>query len=108
MAVSPDYIEFVLEQLAPAAAATRKRMFGGVGLYADGLFFGLIAEDTLYFKVDETNRADFEAHGCEAFRPYKDTRSMNYFAVPEEVLEDSDQLSDWARRAIAVAARSKR
>lgn len=108
MAVSPDYLEYLQDQLSPAVATTPKRMFGGVGLYADGLFFGLIAEDALYLKVDDTTRPDYEAHGCEPFRPFADTRSMSYYAVPEDVIEDADQLIDWARAAIAVAARSKR
>lgn len=108
MAVSPDYLAYVLDQLSPAASATSKRMFGGVGLYAGGLFFGLIAEDVVYLKVDDTSRPEYEARGCEPFRPFADTRSMSYYAVPEEVLEDPDQLAEWARTAIGVAARARR
>ena len=60
MAVSDDFREFVLEQLAPAGRVTSRAMFGGVGLYLDGLFFALIDDDTLYFKTDESNRARFQ------------------------------------------------
>jgi DNA transformation protein len=81
-------------------------MFGGVGLYADGLFFGLLDDDTLYLKVDDTNRNDYVSRGCAPFRPLKndpDAYSMSYFQVPEDVLEDSDALRPWARKSIAVA-----
>jgi len=105
MPVSADYLTYVLDQFAHFAKVTSRRMFGGVGLYADGMFFALIAEDTLYFKVDDSNRNDFVQRGSPAFQPFKDdpTYSMNYFSVPEDVLEDPDELQRWTRRALAVA-----
>jgi DNA transformation protein len=80
-------------------------MFGGVGLYSDESFFGLIAEDTLYLRVDDSNRAEFSARGAAPFRPYADRPqlSMSYFEAPVEVLEDARQLVEWARRSVAVA-----
>ena len=106
MPVSNDYLAYVLEQFAAFTKVTSRRMFGGVGLYADGLFFALIAEDTLYLKVDDSNRADYERRGMRAFQPFKDqpTYSMNYFQLPEDVLEDPDELKPWTRKAMAVAA----
>jgi DNA transformation protein len=84
-------------------------MFGGVGLYADGIFFALIANDTLYHKVDDTNRQDYESAGMDAFRPYPDKiRTMQYYEVPVEVLEDQELLNTWAKRSIAVALHAKR
>lgn len=59
MSVSPDYLAYVIDQFAPFAKLVSRRMFGGVGLYADGLFFGLLDDDTLYLKVDDTNRDDY-------------------------------------------------
>jgi DNA transformation protein len=106
MPVSADYLAYVLDQFANFTKVTSRRMFGGVGLYADGLFFALIAEDALYFKVDDSNRDDYVRHGSPAFQPFKDdpTYSMNYFLLPAEALEDPDELQQWARRALAVAA----
>jgi DNA transformation protein and related proteins len=106
MSVSADYLRYVLDQLAPFATVTTRRMFGAVGLYAQGLFFGLIDDDVLYFKVDETNRADYAARGSVAFMPSGDPEKQmkGYFQVPSEVLEDSDELQPWARRSLAVAA----
>ncbi len=87
-------------------------MFGGVGLYLDGLFFALIDDDTLYFKTDDSNRARFERAGSAPFCPFQDQpdRALGYWQVPAEVLEDSDELTQWAREAmnVALAARTKR
>lgn len=106
MPVSTDYLTYVLDQFASFAKVTSRRMFGGVGLYADGLFFALIAEDTLYLKVDDSNRADYVQRGARAFQPFKDdpAYSMSYFRLPQEVLEDPDELRRWTRRSLAVAA----
>ncbi len=105
MAVSDDYRDFVLEQLAPAGRVTPRAMFGGVGLYLDGLFFALIDDDTLYFKTDDSNRARYEQAGSKPFCPFPDRPDppMAYWQVPAEVLEDPDQLAAWAREALAVA-----
>ncbi len=96
-----------MEQLERISLITSKNMFGGVGLYADGYYFALMAEDRLYFKVDDSNRSDFEAVAMEPFRPYGDERAMQYYEVPIEVLEDVDLLRRWAEKAIAVARRAK-
>lgn len=105
MSVTADYLAFVLEQLAGLGRVSSRRMFGGAGLYHDGLFFGLIDDDVLYFKVGDSNRGDFEACGKGPFQPFPDRPEavMNYYEVPGEVLEDPELLITWARKAIAVA-----
>jgi DNA transformation protein len=108
MTVSPGYRSFVVEQLEHFASITHKSMFGGVGLYADGIFFALLDDDRLYFKVDDVNRPDYEAAGMEPFRPYDDERAMNYYEVPVDVLEDVDALKEWAEKAVDVARRAKK
>ena len=105
--VSESYRVFVLEQLGRVVAVSAKSMFGGVGIYAEGLFFALIAEDRLYFKVDDTNRPDFERLRMEPFRPFGEDSAMGYYEVPADVVEDSVQLTPWMRKAIDVAARAK-
>ncbi len=107
MAFSASYRDFVVEQLERVAPVTARPMFGGVGLYAEGLFFALIAEDRLYFKVDDSTRPDFERLGREPFRPYGEEGAMGYYEVPADVLEDPSQLGPWMRKAIDVAARAK-
>jgi DNA transformation protein and related proteins len=109
MAVSASFRTYILEQLGRAVPRIRDRsMFGGVGIYAGDLFFALIDNDTLYLKVDDSNRGDFEARGMGPFRPYGDDgEEMGYFELPAEVLDDPDALRPWAEKAIAVAARKK-
>lgn len=107
MAVSPDFLDYVLEQLQPLGGITHKRMFGGVGLSRHDLFFGLIAEDALYLKVDAVNRAEFEAAGCEPFRPFGGDKPMSYWSAPLEALEDPDVLAAWCHKALDASARAK-
>jgi DNA transformation protein len=106
MAVGADYLQYVLEQLARTGRVSSRRMFGGVGLYCDGVFFGIIDDDTLYFKVDDSTRADYEARGMKPFRPYRDKPevSMSYYTVPVDVLDDAEDLVAWARRSVAASA----
>ncbi|HSK18254.1 MAG TPA: TfoX/Sxy family protein [Longimicrobiales bacterium] len=108
MPVSGEYREFVLEQLGRVVPVLSRSMFGGVGIYANGLFFALMADDTLYLKVDDTNRAEFERIGSGPFRPFGDNRVMQYYELPADILEDVEALAPWVERAIDVAARARR
>jgi len=84
-------------------------MFGGVGIYAADLFFALLDDDTLYFKVDDTTRGPFEERGMGPFRPYGEGGEvMQYYEVPEDVLEDPEVLGKWVNAAITVARNAKR
>jgi len=108
--VSREWEQYVLEQLADVGRVRARRMFGGVGLYVEQTFFGLIAgaAGDLFLKVDEGNRGDFEAAGTGPFRPFADQAyAMSYWQVPPDVLEDSDELAAWARKAIAAARRQR-
>ncbi len=106
MSVSESYRSYIMEQLEGFGQVTAKYMFGGVGLYLEGLFFALISNDILYFKVDESNQPDFEAAGMGPFRPYGDkSYAMKYYEVPADVLEERETLRVWADRALAVARR---
>ncbi|MBI5137033.1 MAG: TfoX/Sxy family protein [Nitrospirae bacterium] len=108
MAVSSEFLDYVRDQLTPAGRVTVRRMFGGVGIYLDGLFCALIDDDVLYLKVDDRNRDAFLAAGCGPFRPTgPDGMVMNYHPVPAHVLEDADTLAGWARTARQVAADAK-
>ena len=109
MAVSKAYRDYVLERLECTGPAVGKNMFGGVGIYLQDLFFALIADDVLYFKVDDTNRLDYINAGMEPFKPYGDRgQVMQYYQVPIEVLEDNDSLRTWANKALAIAREKSR
>jgi DNA transformation protein len=109
MPVTEEYRTYVLDQLGRVVRDVRsKRMFGGVGVYAGELFFALIDDDTLYFKVDDTNRGDFEERGCGPFQPTgPGGETMQYYRVPEELVEDADELRGWVEKAVEVARRAK-
>jgi DNA transformation protein len=108
MAVSEGFRTFILEQLEQTARDIRARaMFGGVGIYAGDAFFALIANDILYFKVDDQTRPKYTEMGMEPFRPFgEDGEEMKYYTVPISVLEDPDVLRPWVADAIAVAQRA--
>lgn len=108
MPVSDDFLDFLIEQLAPVTPVSARRMFGGAGLYADGRMFALIADDRLYIKVDAVNRAAFEAEGLGPFLfRSKDGKEapMNYYEAPEAALDDPDVLADWCRLGMDAALR---
>jgi DNA transformation protein len=99
-----DSLENVLGQLAGLGEVRARKMFGGVGLYAEELFFGLMARGVLYLKVDDKARPDYEARGSGPFYPNQDGRSMRgYYELPSEVLEQPEEAVRWARRALEVA-----
>jgi DNA transformation protein len=108
MAVTEDFCRYVLEQLDDLGQVRSRRMFGALGLYCDGAFFGLVSSDVLYFRVGDSNRGDYEARGMSRFRPYPDRPhlSMNYYEVPAEVLEDAEECILWARRSVDIARSS--
>ncbi|MFL5464764.1 MAG: TfoX/Sxy family protein [Gemmatimonadaceae bacterium] len=110
MPVSSSFQALVVDQLSRAVHGIRARtMFGGVGLYSGDLFFALIADDTLYFKVDASTRQDYESRGMGPFRPFGDDGgTMQYYQLPEDVLEDPDSLRVWAEKALAIARQKKR
>lgn len=105
MATSSDFLAYVLDQLSALGSVSSRRMFGGTGLYREEFFFGLIADDVLYLRVNDCNRADYIKRGMAPFRPYADRPhlSMSYFEVPADVLENATGLVSWAQRSVAVA-----
>lgn len=113
MAVSPEYLEHLRDLLDGFGPVDMRRMFGGAGLFRDGLMFGLVADDALYFKVGDANRADYADTGAAPFTyATKDgqRRLTSYYQAPAELFDDPDALVAWARKAYdaAVAANAAR
>jgi len=118
MAVSAEFLNFVLDQLSLWGGVSARRMFGGAGLYREGKMFGLLADDVAYLKVDDSNRERFINAGSAPFIPFPDrvkATAMPYYSVPAEVLENREELCQWARRSLEIQtgrgpdqARSKR
>jgi len=105
-----EFVTHVLDLLEPLGPVSARRMFGGYGIYLDRLMFALVASDTLYLKVDDESRSEFEAAGLDPFRYTKKGKSyqMSYHTAPEDALEDAELLRDWARKAVDAAMRAAR
>lgn len=109
MPVSDEYMTYVLDQLASLGLVTARRMFGGAGVYLDQLCFAIIVDDTLFFKVGDANRSDYEDAGMEPFVPFEDKPyAMSYYEVPIDVLENKDRLRGWAQKAQTAAMQSQK
>jgi len=109
MAVQAEYLAYILEQLAGLKDLRSRRMFGGVGLYSGELFFGLVDDDTLFFKSDSSNSAEYIARKMPRFMPFPDRPEavMAYYQVPADIIEDAESLFAWARKSVAVALSSR-
>jgi DNA transformation protein len=107
MAVSEEYLQFVLDQLAGMKGVSARRMFGGAGIYREGIMFGLVADDRAYLRVDDFNRTSFEEAGSGPFHPYGTKATMPYYEIPVDVLEDPEDLRAWAENALAAAKRKR-
>jgi DNA transformation protein len=108
MVASDTFGEFLREQLAPLGPVTMRRMFGKTGVFCDGVMLGVVTEDTLYFRVDEHNRAAFkEAESSPPLSYVKKgvTIDLSFWRAPERLLDEPDELVDWAQEALAAARR---
>ena len=103
------FLAHVLDLLAPLGAVAARRMFGGYGLYCDGVFFAIVLDNTLYLKADERNRTEFERAGAEIFRYSRQGKrvSLNFYRAPEEAMDAPRLMLPWARSALAAALRSR-
>jgi DNA transformation protein len=108
MPVSASFKEHIAELLSPLGPVAIRRMFGGAGVSADGLTFAILAEDALYFKVDDVTRPKFEA---EAMGPFTyasksgEHALTSYMRCPPRLMDETDELLDWARAAMKVTRR---
>lgn len=103
--MSDGFRALVLDNLDALPELSCRPMFGGLGLYSRSVFFGIVAADVLFFKVDGESRGDYERRGAQPFKPFPDRPASNsYFAVPTGILESPRDLVAWARRAVRAAA----
>ncbi|MFN3625218.1 MAG: TfoX/Sxy family protein [Hyphomicrobium sp.] len=105
MPVSDGYVELLKDLLADLAPITARRMFSGVGLFADGVMFALLIDDALYLKADDETRGTFEAEGLAPFTYVRSGRkvALSYWRAPERLLDDREEMHGWASRALAAA-----
>jgi DNA transformation protein len=105
--VDPDYIR---ELFAEFGSVQVRRMFGGAGVYADGLMFALVSNGVIYLKADPEFVLEFERENCAPFQ--YDTKTgkraiMSYWRMPDRLYDDTEELAQWARRALAAARQSQ-
>ena len=103
-----EYVAHIVDLLQLIGPVESKSMFGGFGMFLEGLMFGLVAGNELYLKVDTQNLQDYEDLGLQAFSFEKNGRQikMSYYQAPEEAMEDAELLSDWASNAYDAAMRA--
>ena len=108
MPAKSEFVEYLTEQLQPLGAVTARAMFGGWGFYLDGRVFAIVADETFFIKVDDGNRAEFEARGLQPFRYDMKGKlmTMAYFQPPGETMDDGEILCVWARKGVEAAGRA--
>lgn len=107
---SREFVQFVLEQMAPFGRVRARAMFGGFGIYRDERIFAIIVDDRLYFKTDVATRGEFEARGLGPFTYVMRGKpvTMPYFEAPPEVFEEPDTMRHWAQMAHATAGKTRK
>jgi DNA transformation protein len=109
VSTSAEFLEFIAEQMAEFGPVSVRRMFGGAGIFRDGLMFALIVGEDLYLKADAQTQPAFEAEGLGPFiyaTKNHPRTVMSYWRAPARCLDDSDEMTKWCRDAFAVALRS--
>ena len=103
-----EFVTYVLELMQSIGPVSARSMFGGHGIFLDGIMFGLVADSVLYLKVDKETESEFKSKGLEAFTYNKKGKEymMSYYQAPEEVLEDSEEMSSWANKAYGAALKA--
>jgi len=94
--------DFILDQLNGLSEVMASSMFSSWGLYSDNVFFGIINNGHLYFKTNEVTSQKYKDQGMKAFQPSAKQKLKNYFEVPGDIIENSDELLRWTKEAISV------
>ena len=108
MADAREFAAHIVDLLDPFGPCEARPMFGGFGIFHQGLMFGLIADGNLYLKADDDSRGMFEAEGSDAFSYYKKAKryQLSYYLAPEAFFEDPEACLYWARMAFDAALRN--
>ena len=105
--MSREYLDYLHDLFSAFAPVTTRAMFGGHGVYRDGVIIGIVIDETLYLKVDAQTRAVFEAEGCQPFVYESKGKAvpMSYWTVPDEALDSPQEFRPWAQRGWEAALR---
>jgi DNA transformation protein and related proteins len=105
-----EFCDYLMDRLSPLGAPSYRFMFGGYGVYLDGLIMGIVVDEVLLLRADEQNKSDYESRGIGPFQPYpeKGMGTMPYYTVPDDVFEDQDAFLEWAGRSREAALRHQK
>ncbi len=108
MASRNEFADYVVELMSEWATVSARKMFGGHGIYRDGMMFALIVEDELFFKADAFNVAQFKSEDSHPFTYQSKTRivEVSYWSAPPACLESPVAMSDWCQFGFAAALRA--
>ena len=103
-----EFVTYVVDLMQRIGPVRAKSMFGGHGIFLQGLMFGLIADSVLFLKVDQETEIEFKTRGLEAFTYNKKGKEfkMSYYQAPEEALEDDEEMNLWANKAYGAALKA--
>lgn len=103
-----DFVEHLHDVFSRLGPIRGRRMFGGWGIYHDEVMFGLVADDTLYLKVDRENAGLFDEAELPPFvyRSGEKSVRMSYRLAPEAIFDDPDEAAAWGRRSWAAGLRA--
>ncbi|WP_461482332.1 TfoX/Sxy family protein [Porticoccus sp.] len=103
-----QFVAYLVDLLQVIGPARAKRMFGGHGIFLDGLMFALVVDGTLYLKADAKTQEHFLQRGLEVFSYIRQNKpcQLCYYQAPEETLDDPDEMRSWANKAYACAVRA--
>ncbi|MFA7116846.1 MAG: TfoX/Sxy family protein [Bacteroidales bacterium] len=103
MAVTKDFLEYVLDKLSGWGNVYTHKMFGGAALYQEGLAFGMVADDTVYLKVDDTNKDKYIKAGSLPLMPFKSHATvLSFYNIPSDIFEDTDNFKKWAKESYEI------
>jgi DNA transformation protein and related proteins len=110
MSKNDSYFQFIQEKFQPFPGISFKKMFGGMGLYKNGIVFGMIIQGELYFKADEKNQEEFKSRDSHPFTYQSRGKEVTlpYWLLPEEILENGGELEEWIEKSYEVGVRRKK
>lgn len=106
MSCSPSFVDHALDLLSSLGPVQARRLFGGYGIYARGVMFGLLDDDELFLKTDDQSRERFASAGCRVWT-YGARDETSYYRPPDEAHEDPESMGPWARLGLEAALRKK-
>lgn len=102
--MSDDFKNFIADQLREVPEIRFRKMFGGFGIYSGQVFFGIISDNTLYFKTNTGTKEKYIEAGSDFFKPSSSQHLSNYYEVPVDILEDKEALAEWANESIVISS----